>query len=139
MAVTAFASVDTVANLKDPTTPPIERQKAIQQFDANASLCRQLTAAIVPQISQKVRIMTTDWPNETIEQQLTGKEVSKEIYELISQFGGFLPPRETEYGCIFFTFTLREEPHLAQVRGRKISIIRLFIDNVRLTKVLERR
>lgn len=135
-AATIIAPVNAVANPQSPTILLDQHKNTIQQLDARAALHRQLCAAMVPLISQAVRRMTLEWPNEAIEWRLSGAEVSEETYDVINRFGGLLPPCETLYGCIFFTFRLRQQPHTSRTPRQRTSASSLFIENVQLTGVL---
>jgi hypothetical protein len=133
-----YAPADAVAAHQDPKIIQRERQKAMRHFNANVALQHKLIAEMIPHISQTVRLMTADWPNEAIVKNLSGVEVSQQTYDVINRFGGLLPPPETQYGCIFFTFSLREgEKRVQKLGHRTIVTSSLFIENVELTKVLK--
>lgn len=133
---TLIASVDAVAALETPTTLQDRPGDAMRQLDARAVLYQQLSAAMVPQIGQAVRRMTTEWPNEAIVWRLSGTEVSDETYDIVNRFGGLLLPDGTIYGCIFFTFTLRRQTHKSRASRKGAASYSLYIENVKLTSVL---
>jgi hypothetical protein len=133
-----YAPANAVAVQQDPKIVQPEQQKAMRHFNANVALQHKLIGEMIPHVSQAVRLMTADWPNKAIAKNLSGVEVSQQTYDVINRFGGLLPPPETQYGCIFFTFSLREgEKRVQKLGQRTIVTSSLFIENVELTKVLE--
>lgn len=135
MAAPAFyAPASAVATLEDIQQPSTAHKKAVVQLDASAALYRQLIGSMIPAISQMVRRMTLDWPNDVLVNNLKGKEVSAETYDLINRYGGLLPPPETKYGCIFFTFTLRKQEHADRGRLAHVPSSSLFIEDVQLVQ-----
>lgn len=137
VATAVYAPAHAVAIQQDSESIQHAYRQAMRRFNADAALRQQLIAAMIPQISQAVRIMTTEWPNETLVKNLSGAELSPQAYDVVNRFGGLLPPPETRYGCIFFTFTLREgEKRIARLRDRTLLKSSLFIENVKLTEVI---
>lgn len=138
MAATAvYAPAHAVAFKQDPRSIQYAYRQAMRRFNADAALRQQLIAAMIPQVSQAVRMMTTEWPNKTLVKNLSGTELSPQAYDVVNRFGGLLPPPETRYGCIFFTFMLREgEKRIVKLGNRTLVNSSLFIENVQLTEVL---
>ena len=133
-----YAPADAVATKQDPETAQREQQKAMRHFNADVALRQKLITDMIPYIGQSVRLMTADWSNEAIVKDLSGAEVSQRTYDVINKFGGLLPPPETQYGCIFFTFSLREgEKHVRKLGRRTVVTSSLFIECVEATGVLK--
>lgn len=81
------------------------------QFDTDARLYKQITDHLVPAIAQAVMRSLPPWEatadaNDTLIKQLEGKEVPTTVYKVIAKHGGLVPPPDTLYHCIFFSFQL---------------------------------
>ena len=95
------------------------------RFDTDARLYKQITDHLVPAIAQADMRSLPPWDptakaNDMLIMKLEGKEVPATVYKVITEHGGLVPPPDTLYHCIFFSFQLTRVAEQLVIRSVQV-------------------